>query len=153
MTKLSGLSTWRMELSVIQTEKSKEQVWEWSRSSPEGMFEMLSSNQRRHQVGSCIYDSRVQRRIRGEDTNVRVTGTRVRLPRVRLYTQKKMQRSGRTIMKMSEDKEKLTERLGSRDYRGRRKSRQIHILEAKERQFQGEGSHPVHQILLIVHLT
>lgn len=152
MTKLSGLSTWRMELSVIQTEKSKEQVWDWSRSSPGGMFEILSNNQRRHQVGSCIYDSRIQGRIRGEDTNVRVTGTRVRLQRVQLYTQKKLQRSGGTIMKMLDDKEKLTKRLGSRGYRGWRKSRQIHILEAKERQFQ-EDSHPVHQILLIGDLT
>lgn len=110
------------------------------------MFEILSNNQRRHQVGSCIYDSRVQGRIRGEDTNVRVTGTRVRLQRVQL------QRSGGTIMKMLDDKEKLTKRLGSRGCRGWRKSRQIHILEAKERQFQ-EDSHPVHQILLIGDLT
>ena len=36
----------------------------------------------------------------------------MRLPRVQLCTQKKVQRSGRAIMKMSEDKEKLTKKAG-----------------------------------------
>lgn len=81
MTKLSRLSNWRMELSVIQTGTSKEgtglgvdQEFPWGYVE----LDILSNNQRRHQVSCCVYDSGVQGRILGEYMNVGVTGPRVR---------------------------------------------------------------------------
>lgn len=93
MTKLSSLSNWRMEWGYVE-------------------LGILSNNQRRHQVSSCVYDSRVQGRILGEYMNVGVTGPRVRWPRVWLYAQKKVQSSGWSIMKLLEDKEEPTKKTG-----------------------------------------
>lgn len=42
-----------------------------------------------------------------EDIKVGITGTRIRLPRMWLHTQKEMQGSGCSITKMSEDREAL----------------------------------------------
>ena len=65
MTKLFGLSCWRMELSFLEMERSQEKTGlGMGQEFPlgHGEFEMSLTNQRRYQGGDCIHESRIQDR-------------------------------------------------------------------------------------------